>query len=361
MAGERFAVIMAGGRGERFWPLSTSRCPKPLLNLVGGKPMLTAAVERILPLIPADRIYVITTADLVPASQAVVPQLPPGNVVGEPFGCDTAAAIALAAAIVKTRSPQGVFCVLTADQVIGALDLFLDALEQGMQIATAEPVLVTIGIRPTFPSTGFGYIHVGRTYAEKGRTTFLRGLRFLEKPDARTAEEFLRSGDYLWNSGMFIWSVPSIVDAFRQHRPQLFAAVVELERIARQGVYGAALRGVYTGLDRISIDYAVMEKATNIVVARGTFPWDDVGSWPALANHTPKDAQGNVTVGQCEAVDARDCIVVSEGRLTALLGVKDVIVVQAGGVTLVCARDRAQDMKKIVTRIRETGTYSELL
>jgi mannose-1-phosphate guanylyltransferase len=293
--------------------------------------------------------------------RAAVPQIPAAHVVGEPFGCDTAAAVALGAAIVRARAPDGVFCILTADHVIGDDALFRDALEQSLNLAARDEVLVTLGIAPSFPSTGFGYIHVGERLGEFGRTTFHRGLRFLEKPDAATAERFVRSGDYLWNSGMFIWSARAITEAFRRHRPQLHAVLPDLERVAKAGAFGEDLRPIYSKLERISIDYAVMEKATNLVVARGLFGWDDVGSWPALENHLPKDAAGNVPVGSCEAVDASNCIVVSEGRLTALMGVKDLIVVQAEGVTLVCARDRAQDLKKIVTRLREKGTYHNLL
>lgn len=361
MLNHAYAIIMAGGKGERFWPLSTSARPKQLLSLVGDKPLLAQAVDRIRGLFPLDQVYVITNASLVAATREVVPDLPAGNVIGEPCGRDTAAAIAVGGGLVQARDPHAAFCVLTADQVMQDVDLFRETLGEGLALALQRDVLITIGIRPTYPSTGFGYIEAGGPVHKAGRITFLEGRKFLEKPDGATAERFVASGRYYWNAGMFIWSVGAIRKAFAACRPPLATL---MDRVAACGggpERDRLMASDYPALERISIDYAVMEKSSNIVMAQGLFRWDDVGSWPALENHFEKDAAGNVLVGDCQQVDAQDSIVVSNGRLTALLGVRDVIVVQADGATLVCAKNRAQDIKKLVQHIARTGAHDGLL
>jgi mannose-1-phosphate guanylyltransferase len=361
MTAQRYAVILAGGKGERFWPLSTARRPKQLLSLVGEKSLLEQAVERLKGLIPPERVFVITNADLVEASREAAPSVPPANIIGEPVGRDTAAAVALGAALVKARSHDGVFCVLTADHVIGDLPIFRGTLNAAMDIAAAEDVLITIGIQPNEPSTGYGYIECGDIHADRGGITFLKARRFVEKPDIERANAYLASGNFLWNSGMFIWSVQSLAAGLRRHRPQLAQLMDEVSRVASKSGFDATLAKAYDNLEKISIDYALMEKSENILVARGTFAWDDVGSWTALPNHFPADLQGNTTIGVSEAHDASGNIVFSKDRLTALVGVKDLVVVQADGVTLVCSRDRVQDIKKLVEQLRRTGRHTELL
>lgn len=354
-----YAVILAGGKGERFWPLSTSRTPKQLLRLVGDRPLLAQAVDRLEGLIPPERVRVITNADLVEATCAAVPELAPAHVVGEPVGRDTAAAVALACALVKREDPGAVFCVLTADHIIGDLTLFRDTLAACADQAREQEVLVTIGLRPTFASTGFGYIEAGNNATSQRKVAFSHVRGFVEKPDLATAESYLARGTFFWNSGMFVWSVPALEKALRAYAPQLSplldavaAGAQPLERILAEH---------YPPLERISIDYAVMEKADNILTAVGTFAWDDVGSWTALENHFEADAHGNICLGQVEGIEASDNIVVSGDRLTALVGVHDLIVVQAGAATLVCHRDRAQEIKAMVAQLKEAGSYQDLL
>ena len=358
---KRYAVILAGGRGERFWPLSTSKRPKQLLNLVGEGTLLAQAVNRLAGLIPPERVLVITNADLVEASCAAAPMLPRGNVIGEPIGRDTAAAVALAAALVKARDPEAVFAILTADQVIGDIALFQTTLRTSLDIAASHRHLVTMGIAPTQPSTAFGYIERGPLQEEREGCRYFNAVRFVEKPNLERAQDYLASGRYLWNSGMFIWSVRSIEDALRKHRPVLGELVAEFADAARAGRLAETLARVYPTLEKISIDYAVMEKADNILVAEGRFSWDDVGSWTALENHFPKDAAGNVVVGESATYDAAGNIVYSRDRVTALVGVRDLVVVQADGVTLVCHRDQAQNIKKLIEVVRQTGRHTELL
>lgn len=350
-----YAVILAGGRGERFWPLSRVRRPKQLLSLVGDRSLLGQAVDRLQGLIPVENILVITNADLVEASRAAVPELPAGNVLGEPVGRDTAPAVALATALVKARDPRAVFCILTADHVMGELPLFRATLGGAMAIAEKGEFLLTIGMEPTEPSTAYGYIEREGQHSERDGVRVFRAKRFVEKPDRARAAEYLATGRYLWNSGMFVWSVPAIEQAIRRHRPALAPIIDELTPLVAQPGFADALARVYAKVEKISIDYAVMEKSDNILVAEGRFAWDDVGSWTALANHFPADGSGNVVVGDCAEIQSSGNIVYSKDRLTALVGVKDMIVVQAEDVTLVCRRDQAQDVKKLLEQVRAGG------
>lgn len=356
-----YAVIMAGGKGQRFWPLSKSGRPKQVLSLFGNKPLMAMAVERLDGLIPPARVLVITGADLVEATCRAAPSLPRENVIGEPFGRDTAAACALACAIVKARDPQGVFCILTADHIIKDNDRFQQTLREGIELAGRRDVLLTIGINPAFPSTGFGYIEAGENYPHEGTIVFRKASRFVEKPDRETAECYVASGDFFWNSGMFIWSAQAFQQALRRHCPSLAQMAERIQTHVDQPTFGDELEHEYGRLDKISVDYAIMEKADNLVMARGTFRWYDVGSWPAIEDHFDADAQGNVCVGACEALDSEHNVVVSEDRLTALIGVRDLVVVQAEGATLVCARDRAQDVKRMVEHLGAKGRYDHVL
>ncbi|MEE9368242.1 MAG: sugar phosphate nucleotidyltransferase [Pontiella sp.] len=360
MAG-RYAVIMAGGKGERFWPLSTSKHPKQLLALVGDKPLIAQAVDRLEGLVSPENVFVVTNADLVEATQAAAPLLPPENIVGEPIGRDTAAAVACGAALVKAKDENGVFSVLTADQVMGDLDVFSATLKGGMDLAEQNDILVTIGIEPNHPSTGFGYIESGEYFQSAEGVEFRKAKRFVEKPDEATAAEYVDSGNFYWNSGMFIWSVQSLEKSFGAHCPEMLELMNSLTGYAKDGRILEGMDFTYPDLGKISIDYALMEKADNIVVACGTFYWDDVGAWPALESHFDQDENGNTSIGQVETIDARGNIILSKDHLTAVIGVKDLIVVQAEGVTLICPKDRAQDIKKMVVSLREIGSYDELL
>jgi mannose-1-phosphate guanylyltransferase len=357
----RYAVIMAGGKGERFWPLSTSKHPKQLLALVGEKALIAQAVERLDGLIPPENVFVVTNADLVEATQKAAPMLPPENIVGEPIGRDTAAAVACGGALVGACDPNAVFAVLTADQVMGDLDVFKATLKGGMDLAEKNKILVTIGIQPTFPSTGFGYIESGADFAKAEGVQFKKAVRFVEKPALPKAKEYLASGKFFWNSGMFIWSVPTLSNAFAAYCPVMKTLMDELTVYAKRGEIFQGLEKIYPTLGKISVDYALMEKADNIVMACGTFAWDDVGSWPALESHFPKDAGGNTLIGNCQQIDSTNNIIYSKDRLTAVIGAENLVVVQADGVTLVCPKDRAQDIKKMVIALREKGSFDSLL
>lgn len=355
-----YAVIMAGGRGERFWPLSTSKHPKQLITLFGGKPLLRIAIDRLRGLIPPERILVITRAALVSATARIAPSLPKANIIGEPFGRDTTAACALASAIVKARDPDGLFCVLTADHVIRDIPQFQNTLRRSFDLARSSDVLITIGLTPSRPETGYGYIEAGSRGDVRGGVRFRKATRYVEKPDLATARKYVRSGRYFWNSGMFIWSVRSFQNALARFAPDFLAMADRLTSGARPPAFSRRLAREYRRIKRISVDYAVMEKADNIVMAIGAFDWDDVGSWPAVENHFAKDPAGNVLVGACQVLDAGHNIVVSGSRLTALIGVKDLVVIQSDKATLVCARNRSQDVREMARRLAAQRRFKAL-
>jgi mannose-1-phosphate guanylyltransferase len=355
------AVILAGGRGERFWPMSTVARPKQVIPLLGGKTFLQKAVERLEGLIPSDHVWVVTSRDLVAVCAGAAPSVPRGQILGEPVGRDTGAAIALGAAAIARQDPGAVFCVLTADHEIPDAAAFRLTLGAALRLAEAEEVLVTLGIEPTGPSTAYGYIEAGALRPGRDGVRFHDVVRFVEKPPAEVAERYLRTGGFYWNSGMFAWSVPSLLAGFRAQAPHL-ADLAERLRTAGPGpAFEAALDTLYPALPRISIDYALMEKACNLVMARGAFEWDDLGSWSALERHVSRTAAGNAVIGDCEAMDATDNLVVSGDRMTALIGVSGLVVVQAQGVTLICPKDRAQDVKRMVARLAETERGRKLL
>lgn len=347
-----YAVILAGGRGERFWPMSTRRHPKQLLALVGRRALLADAVYRMRAIIPEKRILVITSVDLRDAVCHLVPGLPKANVIGEPCGRDTAAAITLAAALIKARNPKAVFCVLTADHVIGDAAVFRRTLKDAFARAAAADVLLTVGLKPVCPSTGFGYIEAGTRLAGPSKTAFYRVRRFVEKPNARIAARYVKAGRFYWNSGMFVWSLAAWERALRRHCPSLGRLLDTLTPLAGRAGFQAGLKRAYAGLEKISVDYAVMEHADNIVMAEGRFAWDDVGSWSSLENHFPRDARGNVVVGNGELMESSGNIVVADGGLVALVGVDNLVVVKAGAVTLVCRKDRSQEVKRLVAQLR---------
>jgi mannose-1-phosphate guanylyltransferase len=350
---ERYVVIMAGGRGERFWPQSRLARPKHLLPIVGEQPMLTQTIERLGTLVPPERVLVITNVEQAGAVREVCPMLPPANVIAEPVGRDTAAAVGLATLLVKHRDPTAAFAMLPADAVIHDAAGFQHILEAAFAAAEAEDALVTVGIKPTYPATGYGYIQKAEAVGEAAGESVFRVAQFREKPDAATARTYLDSGAYYWNAGMFFWRVPVISDCFARFTPSLWKA---LRAIEAGLVAGEALDGLlaahYPSLEKISVDYAIMEKAEAVRVLESAFDWDDVGEWPAVARHYPADARGNVVRGSGLMQDAAGNIVLSDsGHTVALIGVEDLIVVHTADATLVCRKDRAQDIKHLVKQL----------
>lgn len=346
-----YAVILAGGRGERFWPLSRAGRPKQFIALFGGRPLLTLAVERLDGLIPPERILIITSRDLLQATAEAAPGVPAANIIGEPVGRDTAAAVALACGLVRQRDPEGTVCILTADQLMTDVPRFRKTLEDSLRVAGDEDAIITIGITPTYPATGFGYIRVGGLRDTPTQTRFFTAEAFVEKPDELRAARYVEGGGYYWNAGMFIWRTDVMQRALAAHVPALADLADTVAELEYSNDTPVLLDAIYPGLPKISIDYAVMEHADNIIVAEGNFGWDDVGTWSALAGHFLPDVEGNIAIGGTETMDACNNIIVSENHLTAVIGVNDLVVVQAPGVTLVCPKSRAQDVKAMLRRV----------
>lgn len=348
-----YAVILAGGSGERFWPLSTKARPKQFISLFSGRPLLSLAVERLHGLIPADRIFIITAERLVEATAEAAWNVPRANIIGEPCKRDTAPAIAVACGLVHQRDPEGVVCILTADQLMSDVETFRLTLADSIRVAGRDEVIVTMGIQPTYAATGFGYIDTGDALETRTVTLFNKARRFVEKPDAYTAARYVESGHFYWNAGMFIWRTVTMRQALAAHAPDLAALCDQVAEADTPDELDGALRRSYPSLRSISVDYAVMEHADNIVMARGAFGWDDVGSWPSLAGHFSADLDGNVVIGSCEQMEAQNNIVVSENRLTALIGVRGLVVVHSDNATLICPKERAEEVKKLLRRIAE--------
>lgn len=363
MSGNRYVVIMAGGRGERFWPQSRLKRPKHLLPIVGDQPMITQTVERLSGMIEPSRVFIVTNREQRDAIVEACPTVPPENIVGEPMGRDTAAAVGLSLLLVKSRDPEAAFAMLPADAAIHDREGFQRVLATAFGAAEESAGLVTIGIRPTFAATGYGYVHRGPVAFQVGERDVYAVERFVEKPDQETARKYLDSGEYLWNAGMFIWRVPVIAREFSEHTPALWAALGEIEAGIEAGeAMDSLLERTYPGLEKISVDYAIMEKARKVLTVESDFDWDDVGEWPAVARHFDPDEAGNVVRGRAVLREARDNIVINEGgHLTAVIGVDDLIVVQTGDATLICPKSRAQQIKALVREIGDDPDTEHLV
>ena len=317
------AVILAGGSGERFWPLSTPELPKQFLRVFGGASLIRQSVDRLAGLAEPRDVFVVTSEALVEATRRELPEVPPENIVGEPMRRDTGAAVALGVGL----AGDGIIGFFPSDQLVGRPDRFRSAVKRAIAIAAKSPKIVTLGIRPTFPATGFGYIDP-------------KSGRFVEKPDAARAQKYLDSG-YLWNAGMFIASSATFAGAFKAHAPAL--------RPLCDGPSGP-LAAVYEPLPRISFDFAVMEKFSGVAVVPGDFGWDDVGGYTAFDTYFPHDSHGNVREGPCTVVDSEGNICVSRSARIALLGVKNLVVVSTPDAVLVADKSQLGGMKKLFAR-----------
>ena len=350
---EPYVVIMAGGRGERFWPASRLKRPKQLLPIVGDTPMLTQTVERLSGLVPPERIFVITNQEQLAAVGEVCPALPKENLIGEPMGRDTAAAVGLALLLVRKKDPDAVFALLPADHVIHDSAGFKDTLRAAFTAASEQDILVTIGITATHPATGYGYIQVGETLMEAENQTVNSVVEFHEKPNREKAEAYLESGNFFWNAGMFVWSTHALEAALKSHAPGLYESLSALDADwDASGSIDSAMSIHYPKIDKISVDYAIMEKAKNVAVIESAFDWDDVGEWPAIARHESQDNSGNTLKGETVLRDAAGNIVVAQDKhVVSLMGVEDLIVVSTPDATLVCHKDQVDQLKSFVKEI----------
>jgi mannose-1-phosphate guanylyltransferase len=347
------AVILAGGRGTRFWPLGRSSRPKQFLRIAGRGTMVEETVRRIRPLIPARRIYTIADAVQTARIRKLLPGLPGANLLVEPAARNTGPALALATARIWLDNPEAVVVALPADHLIRNERRFLRVLERAVEMSARAEAIVTFGIPPTYPATGYGYILFDRDApATCGRMRFYPVRAFKEKPSLSLADEYLASGDCAWNSGMFVWPAEVFAGQVESCAPALFAfwkkAVAALRAKDR-----SRLKAAFASAPALSIDYALMEQADRVLVAEGDFGWSDVGAWSSLLEIWPKDASGNAAQGRLAALDSTGCLVWNPGKLTALVGVRNLIVVDTDDALLVCHADRDQQVKDIVETLKK--------
>jgi mannose-1-phosphate guanylyltransferase len=358
----RYVLIMAGGSGKRLWPLSRRDMPKQLLKVVGGKSLLRIAFERLDGLVPASQVLVCTSADYAHVVAEELPEIDPDNILGEPEGRDSLNAVAWPAAVLALRDPAAVVAVVTADQIMHPVSSFRVALEEGFEVAETHPdALVTFGVVPASPHTGYGYLQRGEPLGDS--TTVSRVLAFKEKPDRSTAEHYLSSGEYWWNSGMFVWRAATLLEQLKILLPSTYEAVTELA--ADPG----RLEAVYPTLQKISVDYAVMEPVSHgrgsaqVLAVRLPITWHDVGGFASLSEQLPRDSHGNATSGVSVLVDARDNLVINhaeDGRLVAVVGLSDTVIVQTPQITLVCPMGEAERIKDLLAQVTDQlgGTYA---
>lgn len=371
-----YAVIMAGGKGTRFWPRSRESRPKQLLDILGERTLLQQTVERLSPRIDPARILVVTDRSLASAIRSQLPEIPPGNILSEPEGKNTAACIALAAVHIRRREPDAVMVALPADHWIrdevafreglsvardflnleGSLrppDPRAASLSQGVDPRGFGGYLVTLGLRPNRPATGYGYIRMGRELLQIRGIKIFRAERFIEKPDPPLAQQLFSSGEYLWNSGIFLWRVEAILENIRQHLPQLFSGVKKIEAALGTPREEAVGQRVYAGLEAISIDKGVLEKATQVAVIPVELGWNDVGSWRSLSDLYGESE--NLVRGKHLGIDTQGCLIYSSRKLVATIGLKDLVIVDTEDALLICPKERDQEVREVVRQLKERG------
>ena len=343
-------VIMAGGAGKRFWPLSTERCPKQFLALFGDRSLLRMCYERIAGLVPPERVLALTSHSHVGIVARQLPELARENVIGEPVRRDTAAAVSLAAFVCKRRFGNPVIATLTADHLITPADRFTKTLLSAVRAAEKGEALYTLGVKPASPSTAYGYLERGPlAFDDDGiRHYTLNGFR--EKPDIETARQYVESGRYFWNSGMFVWRTDTIIEQIRTHLPGHAKALEPVGAAWGTGRWKPSLKKTFARLDTISIDYGVMERAPAVMCAEADFSWNDVGGWNALEDILPADDAENASRGTLVTLDSRGNLVYCENpdETVMTIGISDLVIVRAGKRTLVAHRDRVEDIKRLV-------------
>lgn len=347
---KKTALIMAGGRGERFWPKSRKNLPKQFLSLTGdGKTMIQLTVERILPLVNMEDIYIATNRDYKELVRTQLPEIPEENILCEPIGRNTAPCIGLGAVHISRKYEDAIMMVLPSDHLIKYNQMFVNTLKQGCETAEKGPNLVTIGITPNYPETGYGYIKFlpdqmdGHAYVVD---------RFVEKPNLEVAKEYLATEQYLWNSGMFMWKISTILDNLKQFMPSIYNGLQIIKSAIGTDDEETVLETEFTAFPSESIDYGIMEKAKNIFILPGTFGWDDVGSWLAVGRIRKSNEQGNVVNGNIITVGTKNCIIEGGKKLIATVGLEDLIIVDTPDATLICEKNSAGDIKKVLENLK---------
>lgn len=343
-----YAVIMAGGVGSRFWPRSKERTPKQLLKIFGENTMIQDTVNRLNGVVEKENIYIITNKIQKPEIAKQLKDIPVENILEEPFGRNTAACIGLASVIIGAKEKDAVTIILPADHIINDHEIFHNTLRKAAEFAYNSKGLVTIGIPPSRPETGYGYIQID----DQVQDNIYKVLTFAEKPNYATAVRFVDSGDFMWNSGMFIWRVDSIIEEIRNYLPDLSEGLDAIKKDIGTPDFEKTVSNVYGILKSISIDYGIMEKSKKVFLTKGEFSWSDVGSWEEVYQLTDKNVDGNAMVGNVFAERTVDSYIYSPDKLTAVIGVENLIIINTEDATLVCRRDQCQDVKKIVDHLK---------
>lgn len=348
---KKTALIMAGGRGERFWPKSRKNLPKQFLSLTNdGKTMIQLTVERILPLVNMEDIYISTNDNYKTLVMEQLPDIPVQNILCEPVGRNTAPCIGLGAIHAAAKYDDAIMIVLPSDHLIKNNDVFVETLNQACQVAEQNINLVTLGITPNYPETGYGYIKMNRAISNG---TSYAVEHFVEKPDLELAKKYLASGQFLWNSGMFIWKTSSILTCISKFLPDMYKGLLKIKEAIGTSHEQSALENIFPTFESVSVDYGIMERADDIFVLPGNFGWDDVGSWLAIERIKGTDTDGNSFTGNILSVGSKNCTVEAGTKLVALVGMEDTIVVETKDATLICAKQSAGDIKKILEAIRQ--------
>jgi len=349
-----YGVILAGGRGERFWPLSRAHRPKQFLKLTSGRTMLEETIDRVLPMIPQEKIRIVTGKSMTELILESEDYVKPENILSEPQGRNTCAAIALAAIHLLKEDPKAVMVVLSADHLIRPRERLLEIIEAGVSIATAEDKLITIGIVPTRAETDYGYIKLGETYRKEADNIVYKVSAFTEKPKTVIANQYYYSGNYLWNSGMFIWSAESILKAIKNCQPEIGELLDNYSEYIGTANETKAREEFYEKVIPISIDFAVLEKAENVLSIKADIIWDDIGGWNALARYKKVDAEHNVVTGETVLLDCYETIIYNNGDgIIACLGISDLVVVNSDNITLIVHKTKTGDIKKILNKLGE--------
>lgn len=344
------ALIMAGGRGERFWPKSRKSLPKQFLSLTSdGKTMIQLTVERILPLVAIEDVYIATNESYYTLVRTQLPNLPAENIICEPVGRNTAPCIGLGAMHVLKKYDDALMLVLPSDHLIKQITLFHKTLQNALQIAEENSNLVTIGITPDYPETGYGYI---RFDEEISLGQAYKVAQFVEKPDLETAKMYVKNGQYLWNSGMFVWKVRSILDKMEHLMPETYQALVNISQAFGTEQEQSVLQDEFMKMHSMSVDYGILEHADDIYTVPGSFGWDDVGSWLAMERINPTNEFGNVMQGNLITVDTKSCILQGGRKLIATVGVQNLIVVDTPDAILICQKENAEEIKRVLEIIR---------
>ncbi|WP_339832982.1 mannose-1-phosphate guanylyltransferase [Paenibacillus sp. FSL R7-0272] len=345
-------VIMAGGKGERFWPKSRTNLPKQFLNISGNKSMIQQSIARLEKMVDISRIFIVTNELYAELIKAQIPTLPADNIIIEPVGRNTAPCIGMASIIIEDRFPDSTMIVIPSDHIIENEEGFVKILKAAVEVANDNENLVTLGIQPTYPETGYGYIESSNQTTEVNELSVHKVSQFVEKPDLVTAQSYLEAGNFLWNSGIFVWKVETIRHYIQELMPEMHDVLETMKVALDLENRDEIIRSEFLKMPDQSIDYGIMEKVSNIYVIPCVFGWDDVGSWTALERINELDENGNVIRGNILNLDTKRCIIESNGKLIATLGIEDLIVVDTEDVTLICTKEKAQEVKLLLKELR---------